>query len=220
MKKLLAVLGGAGALLVWTAGPAAGHVEPSVEEAPAGSELVFSLTVGHGCEDDSDTVGLEVQLPEGIEEATPQAIPGWDATVEGNVVTWEGGPLPHDQYLQFGLSVALPDAPGETLTFPTVQTCASGAETAWIEDGEESEHPAPALTLTEATDEGHGHGDGEETDTTTADHADEGAAAAGGAEDDDGPDALAVVALIVGALGLVAAGVALVTARKGARQAG
>ncbi|HEY8057405.1 MAG TPA: YcnI family protein, partial [Acidimicrobiales bacterium] len=211
MKKLLTVLGGAGVLLVGLAAPAWAHIEPTVEEAPAGGELTFALVVPHGCEDDSDTVKLEVQMPEGVESATPQFLPGWEATVDDAgpvVVTWEGGPLPHDQFMEFGLSVGLPDTPGETVLFPTIQTCESGAEVSWIEEtpegGEEPDHPAPAITLTEAEGEGHDHSEEEAAATTVS------------SDDDGSSDSLAVVALIVGALGLLAGGYAVMSSRRAA----
>jgi uncharacterized protein YcnI len=54
----------------------------------------------------------------------------------------------------------LPEAAGETVYFPLVQTCEVG-ESAWIEipaEGQDSEElalPAPSITLTEATAGGH-----------------------------------------------------------------
>jgi periplasmic copper chaperone A len=227
-KQLITVLGGAGALVLALAGPAAAHIEPTIEEAPAGGEVTFALIVPHGCDDpEADTTRLEVQMPEGITEVVPEAVPGWDATIQESdpiVVVWTGGPLPHDQFQEFGLSVAMPDTPGETVLFPTVQTCEGGQEVSWLEEtpegGEEPEHPAPAITLTEAAAD-HSHGDeGEEP----ADAADEGGdeknsdeasgEASGEAHEDEGTDALAVVALIVGALGLVLGAYAVTALRR------
>jgi uncharacterized protein YcnI len=224
MKKLLIVAGAALAVVLGVAGPASAHVVPSVTEAPAGSYTTFTLFVGHGCEDDSATNQLEVQIPDGIESVTPQAIPGWEATVDdgadGLVVTWAGGPLPHDQFLQFGLSVQMPDTPGETLLFPTIQTCEGGASTAWIEEtpegGEEPEHPAPAIAVTESTGDHHGGGEAEEEGHDEGAEEADGAAAAETHDEDDGGDsnALAGVALAVGALGLLVGAYAVISARR------
>jgi uncharacterized protein YcnI len=66
-------------------------------------------------------------------------------------ITWRGGPLPDDEWDQFGVMAKLPDAPGK-LYFPAVQTCQTGEER-WVEvpaPGESARlaHPAPALTIT------------------------------------------------------------------------
>jgi uncharacterized protein YcnI len=220
MKKLMTGLGVGMALVLGVAAPAWAHVEPTISEAPAGGYATFALTVPHGC-DGAGTTKLEVQMPEGIDEATPEFIPGWEASVDdsdGVVVTWEGGPLPDGQFLQFGLSVQMPDTPGEVVTFPTIQTCEGGEEVAWTEateeGGEEPEHPSPAITLTEATEEGHSHG-GEEADEAEGDDAEEEAAAdEHESTEDDGTDALAVVALVVGALGLLVGAYAVMSSRR------
>jgi uncharacterized protein YcnI len=222
MKKLITGLGALTVVVLGVASPASAHVEPSIGEAPAGSFQTFTLYVGHGCEDDSPTTKLEVQMPEGVEEVTPQFLPGWEASVDdsdGLVVTWEGGPLPHDQYQQFGLSLVLPDTPGELAEFPAIQTCESGASTNWTEStpegGEEPEHPAPAIAITEASEEGD-HGGGEEaTDEHAEDEGTEEAAADGeSSEEGDGSDTLAIVALVVGVLGLLAGAYAIVSSRR------
>ncbi len=157
--------------------PAAAHVTVSPGEATADSYALLDFTVPHGCEE-SPTTSIAVRIPEGINAATPEAVPGWTVAKRmqtldpplddghGGViaervdtVTWTGGPLAVDQLTQFGLSVRLPDAPGETLAFPVVQTCEEG-ETGWIEvaaEGEDPdalEHPAPLVALLPAGAEG------------------------------------------------------------------
>jgi hypothetical protein len=80
-----------------------------------------------------------------------------------------------------------------------VQTYSGGEEVAWIDaaaDGAEPEHPAPTVQLVAAA------ASGEDATAVTDDG------------DDGGPDALAVVALVVGALGLVAGVSALVLSRR------
>ncbi|MET0489509.1 MAG: DUF1775 domain-containing protein [Acidimicrobiales bacterium] len=132
------------------------------------------------------------------------------------VVTWEGGPLPHDQFMEFGLSVQMPDTPGETVLFPTIQTCESGDEVSWIEatpeGGEEPEHPAPAIALTESDGE-HTHGE-EGEEPAEDEHPDDAVTGTISSGDDSSSDSLAVVALIVGALGLLVGGYAVMSSRR------
>jgi uncharacterized protein YcnI len=223
MKKLLTGLGAAVVLVLAVAAPASAHIEPTIAEAPAGGYATVALTVPHGC-DGAATTKIEVQMPEGVAEPTPQFLPGWEASVDdsdGVVVTWEGGPLPDGQFLQFGLSIQMPDTPGETAVFPTVQTCEGGASTDWttvaVEGEEEPEHPAPAIAITEASEEGH-HGGGEETDREHAEEEGSDEAAADthdeSASESEDSDTLAIVALVVGALGLLAAGYAIMSTRR------
>ncbi len=221
MKKVMFGLAGAVLLVLVSAGPASAHVVTDITEAPAGGFAAIRFRIGHGCEGEGgDTDKVEIQMPEGVESATPEAIPGWEATVDDSgpvVVTFEGGPLPHDEFLDFGVSLQMPDTPGETALFPTIQTCVSGEEIAWIEEtpegGEEPESPAPAVAITESEGE-HSHGGGEEAEGD--EHAEEEAAAAESHEDEDegDSDTLAIVALIVGALGLLSGGYAVLSTRR------
>jgi uncharacterized protein YcnI len=155
--------------------PAAAHVTVSPGEATADGYALLEFTVPHGCEE-SPTTSISVKVPDGINAATPEAVPGWtvakrmqklDPPVDDghggtsaervDTVTWTGGPLAADQLNQFALSVRMPDASGETLAWPVVQTCEEG-ETGWIEvaaDGEDPEgleHPAPLVALLPAAE--------------------------------------------------------------------
>jgi uncharacterized protein YcnI len=214
MKKLLLGVAAGIVVLLGLAGPAAAHVTPTPSEAPAGGFAAITFRIGHGCEGEGgDTNKVEIQLPDGVESATPQAIPGWEASVDDSgpvVVTFEGGPLPTHEYLEFGVSLQLPDTPGETALFPVIQTCESGEEIAWIEEtveGEaEPESPAPAVAITEATGDGHGG-------TEAAPGAEE-AVPTDLATEDGGSDTLAIVALVVGVLGLLAGAYAIVSSRR------
>ncbi len=134
------------------ANPAFAHVEPSPDAVAAASTDTISFNVEHGCAD-SPTVKLEMKLPDGVTDPKPGPLEGWTSTVADGVVTWTGGPQPHDQELHVPLEMTFPDTPGATLLFPLVQTCTQG-ETRWIEppnpDGSEPELPAPLVTLTAA----------------------------------------------------------------------
>ena len=120
-------------------------------------------------------------------------------------------PLPDGMRDTFELSFQVPDAAGETLTFPTVQTCAEG-ETAWIEvpeegeDAEALEHPAPAFEVLPA----------EESGSEAAATSDEPVQEASAETEDGSSDVLSWVALGVGALGLVVGGAALARSRRSA----
>lgn len=196
---------------------AAAHIEIAPSTAAANSYTKLTLSVPHGC-GESGTTSLRVQIPAGV-TVTPQVNGDWQITtkqgtlsepitVEGETITegtteveWKGGPLPHDRYDEFGMSVHLPDKPGETLLFPVIQTCEQG-ETRWIEPtpagGEEPEHPAPAVTLTAAGADEHGDGaeSGEETPV---------ASEASAEASDESDDTRANIALGLGAAALIVA---------------
>ena len=123
----------------------------------------------HGCAG-SATTALRVEIPQSITVAKPQPKPGWTIDIEREplttpvkgeggkmltqrvkAITWRGGPLPDEDWDQFGVMAKLPDAPGK-LYFPVIQTCQTG-EDRWTEvpaPGETTRlaHPAPVLTVT------------------------------------------------------------------------
>jgi periplasmic copper chaperone A len=126
------------------------HVEPQISEAPAASRTTFGFVVEHGC-DGSATVQVSIQVPEGAFDVVPAAPAGWTGVVESGtpaVVTFSGGPLAADVAETFAMELVTPNRPGETVFFPTVQTCEVG-EIGWIDLAEEAEEPAPRIVLTE-----------------------------------------------------------------------
>ena len=150
-RTVVAAIGAIGVLCGWPS-VAFAHIDPEPAEAPAGSELVVGFTVEHGC-DGSPTVQLDMRLPVGVTTPVPEAIDGWTASVDGDVVTFVGGPLPDDTPQTFRIEMTLPVQPGTTLYFPFVQRCEIG-EIRWIDvptdgSGTELDEPAPAMTLTE-----------------------------------------------------------------------
>ena len=136
---------------VWMlAGQASAHVETAPASVAAGSTDTITFNVEHGC-GDSATVKLEMKLADGVTDAKPAAIDGWTSSEAAGVITWTGGPQPHDQPLDVPVEMTFPDTPGATLLFPLVQTCEQG-ETRWVDppkpDGSEPEDPAPLVALT------------------------------------------------------------------------
>lgn len=226
---------GAAAVLTGLAlpGSASAHVSVSADTTAAGSYAVLTVAVPHGC-DGSPTTRVAVRVPAGIHVVTPTVDPGWSVakrteqlpapvtTAHGTVLTervsevvWTARtPLPEGYRDTLSLQVPLPeDAAGDTLVFPTVQTCTEG-ETAWTQvaaegqDPEGLERPAPAITVTAAADE-HGHG---AADATAAEPAD-GAVAAATLPAGRVVGAADLGGLVLGALGLAAGLTALVRSR-------
>ncbi len=234
--RLLAGGAVAGALTLMAAAPASAHVTVTPSDTAAGAYTVLTFSNGHGCEG-SPTTAITIEIPEGINAVSPTRNPFYDVEKQieqldepvtdshGNEVTERVAtvtytattPLPDGYRDAFELSLQLPDAEGETLAFPTVQTCEEG-ETAWVEipaegqDADELENPAPALTITEAG-EGH-HGGAASHDEEEAAELDAEPAAAESAEAGDDSDPLAMAGLGVGALALVVGGLALARGRR------
>jgi uncharacterized protein YcnI len=216
LRRRLSVLVAAGLTLL--AGPAWAHVSIDPGEAAQGGFATVSFRVPNE-RDDAATTSLEVEFPaeHPIANARVQPVPGWTAEVEreGDAVTritWTGGTIQPGEFQQFPVSMGpLPDDTDE-LVLPAIQTYDSGEVVRWIEEatagGEEPEHPAPVLRLV-AGDDSHGDGADEAG-------AAEGESAAGADTESSGDDGntLAVVALVVGALGLVAGSAALALGRR------
>lgn len=223
----------AAGLLVLGASSAAAHVSVSASTTEAGSYSVLTFAVPHGC-GDSATTALAIQVPDALHSVTPTVNPGWDIEQvtepldppadDGHggrltervaqVVYTAHEPLPTDHRDTFELSVRLPDTPGETLTFPVVQSCEEG-EAPWVQvpadgqDAGELDMPAPVITLTAAPDVAverpAAAADGL-TDTAADDAGDGGDAGA--------PPVVSWVALGAGVTGMLLGGLALTRARR------
>ena len=115
--------------------------------------------------------------------ATPVEVFGEKHAVQVDTVTFsaKGAGIGPGQFRDFGLSVGLPDRPGTTLAFKALQTYSDGDVVRWI-GTPDADKPAPRVELTGAAKP-----------------------AAAAAKGDDG---MTTVALVVGGLGLLAAGLA------------
>lgn len=216
------------------AGPAGAHVTLNPAEGPADGYATLGVQVPHGCGDAATRV-VRVQIPESVASVTPAVHAGWEVTtkegpkepveVHGETVDrgvaeviWtvaDGQPLPSDRLDVFAMSVKLPaGAAGDTVHFPTVQECVGGEREAWIqvadgdESGDELDYPAPSVTLTAAAAGHHGADDG------TGGDADAASLASTTADDGGSSNGLAIVALVLGALGLLTGLAALTRARR------
>ncbi|WP_369259434.1 YcnI family protein [Streptomyces sp. R35] len=171
---------------------------------------------------------------------TPQA--GWTAKVtttklktpvktdDGTItdavseITWTGGRIRHGEYQDFDVAFGqLPDSTDE-LSFKTLQTYSDGNVARWIEvtpkGGEEPENPAPVLALTAKAAEEDGSDGGSTSDSSsgsgTASRSGSSPAAAAkssASSSDSTARGLGIAGLIVGVLGLAAAGFAIARGR-------
>lgn len=209
--------------------PAAAHAHVTLQpnSAAAGGYTRLDVRVPNE-RDDASTQKVEVQFPDGFASASYEPVEGWTVEVErgkfaqpiqtddGELtegikqITWTAedsdDAIPPGGFRDFGLSVRIPDQPGEALTFKALQTYTSGEVVRWI-GAEDSDNPAPTVEVTAAAGEG-AHGANTAAPRSTA------APAAATTGDDGGGDGLAIAALIVGALGLIAGAAGLLMARR------
>ncbi|WP_109508699.1 YcnI family protein [Nocardioides speluncae] len=244
LLRLAALPAAVGVLTLATAGTANAHVTITPSETAAGAYTVLTVSVPHGC-DGSPTTKVAIQIPEPILSVTPTRNSFWTESIQmkklatpvqdahGNEVTERvatvtytaKSPLPDGVRDTFELSLQLPETAGETLAFPTIQTCTKG-QTGWTEvaaDGgnaEELEHPAPVFVVTEAdADDAHGEADeAPDEPDEAADDADDSAESSesgdSGDDSDDVSPAVGYTGLGAGVLGLLAGGAALLQVRR------
>jgi uncharacterized protein YcnI len=202
---------------------AAAHVTLQPEEAPAGGFTRLDVRVPTE-RDNASTTKVVVQFPPGFLSVSSEPVPGWNSEITmrkldkpveqfGEQVTEEVGQIAFTadgegigpgQFQDFGLSLGVPDEPGSTLTFKALQTYSNGEVVRWI-GPPDSESPAPQVKLTA--------GEGEAAEPA----AQQPQAPAAEEDDDSGSDTLSIIALIVGALGLLAGLAALLTGRRRSR---
>lgn len=236
IRRTLPALGAGAAALALvglSAGSAAAHVTVTPTTTEAGGYTVLTFSVPHGCEG-SPTTKLAIQMPEEIPQVTPTVNPGWTVKkvteqldepltdAHGNeltervsqVVYTAKQPLPDGFRDSLELSLQLPDAAGETLAFPVVQSCVKG-ETGWVEtaaegqDPHELDAPAPTVIITPATGGDDSHATDEDQAAAVSAQSEP-----SGDEDDDSGNGLAVAGLATGVAGLLLGGGALARTRK------
>ena len=206
---------------------ASAHVTLQPNEVPAGEFKRLDVRVPNE-RDNASTKKVDVKFPPGFIFVSTEPVAGWTATVrmaklekpveahgeqhreQVDTVTFatKGKGVRPGQFQDFGLSVGLPDKPDMALTFKAIQTYSNGEVVRWI-GMPDSDEPAPQVKLIAAAAEGSNGPDSEASAQPAA------AAAADGSEDDVG-NTLALISLIVGALGLLA-GVAVLAAARRAR---
>lgn len=219
----------ASAVVVLSA-PAFAHVSVQPEGTAAkGGYAVVDFKVPNE-RDDASTTKLEVTFPTDhpLASALPEPMDGWNIKVTKSKltkpievhgkkiseavskITWtaDGKGVGPGYFEKFPVSVgALPEDADE-LTFKALQTYSDNEVVRWIEvqkDGaEEPENPAPVLPLSAASEDGHAHGstaeDASDKSKTAENTAADTSTAPGSS--DTTARVLAVVGIVVGALGV------------------
>jgi uncharacterized protein len=240
MRKTAFATAAAMAALVLPA-TASAHVSLHPNEVPTGAFATLDIRVPNES-DKANTTKIAVQLPPGFIDVSPEYLQGWtpdirtaklakpvktdDGLVTEGVkeIVWSGGKIPPGQFLNFPISTEIPGKAGQTLTFKVLQYYDDGEVARWI-GGPDSEEPAPDIDVTAAGGplqdvagteaeapspggEAGGRGTPSEFPPSTAEESSSGTSNGGGAS-----KGLAIAALVVGALGLLAGGTALVRGR-------
>lgn len=209
------------------------HVTVQPTTAAAGSYVVEDVRVPNET-DDAVTTKVAVQFPEGFAEASYQTVPGWSVKVvkeklatpvktdDGEVtegvktITWtaksKADGIAPGQFQDFPLSVQVPGKAGDTLTFKALQTYSDGTVARWI-GAPDADKPAPQVQVTAAADDHSATVAPAAGGTVTTENTSAPAAATSSTDDSDS-NTLAIVALIVGALGLLAGGASFVSVRR------
>ena len=151
MSFLRAALG-ACAIVAGPMAAAMAHVAAQPNTAIASISFTAGFLVAHGC-DGSPTTALRIKLPEGVTAARPLNKEGWTITEVAGEIAWRGGSLPSKSHETFGIALKLPNTPGRTLYFQTIQECQQGTNR-WIDipaagqSPKDLRYPAPFITLT------------------------------------------------------------------------
>jgi uncharacterized protein YcnI len=242
-------LSGAVAVAAALAAPsaAAAHVSVHPNAVPAGANAALEIRVPNET-DNATTTKIQVKFPSGFIGVSTAPPPGWTAKVltsklakpvqtdDGPVdtqvseVDWTaraGAGIKPGEFANFPISVALPGKAGDVLTFKTVQTYSNGQVARWI-GAPDADQPAPTIDVTpkggviqDVAGGEAGPGPLPTADTTAAKTAAP-AATRTVVEKHSSDDTLAIVALVVGLLGLGVGAAGLVAARRaraGARAA-
>ncbi len=233
LKRTVFLCALAGSLLLPAAAQA--HVSLHPDTVPAGAFATLDVRVP-GEEENAYAYKVDMLLPPGFTSVDTQNVPGWsikevtkklakpiqtdDGPVDEEVsqVIWTGdrsvdGRLDNGTFIQFPLSVAIPDdLAGKSLAFKTLESYSNGKVAHWI-GSPSAEYPAPTINVTA---KGGVIEDvaGGEAGPTPGQAPGVGAAASGGSGSGGGSgDGLAIAALVVGVLGLLAGGAALLRTR-------
>lgn len=220
---------------------AGAHISLHPNTIPAGAFATLDLRVP-GEQEGAHVTRVDVLFPAGFVGVDYENVSGWatkviesrlarpiqedgetiDTEVSQIVWTWTGpsGKVDNGQFIDFPLSVAIPDnAAGRALEFRTVQSYSNGQVVHWIDPSLEAEHPAPRINITakggvieEVAGDEAGPTAGEVPSGRSA--AAPVAATSAKPSSSGASKGLTIAALVIGALGLVAGAAALMASRR------
>jgi periplasmic copper chaperone A len=166
-KKITLLL--AAAALI-TPASAQAHISLHPNTIPAGAFATLDVRVP-GEQEGAYIKKADVLFPQGFTGVDYENVPGWSTkiietklatpiTENGETINtevsqivwaWTGplGKVNNGQFIQFPLSLAIPDnAAGKALEFRTVQTYSNGQVVHWISPSLTAEHPSPRINVT------------------------------------------------------------------------
>jgi uncharacterized protein len=218
---------------------AGAHVSVHPNAVPAGANATLDIRVPNEM-DHAKTTKVQVKFPPGFIGVSTEPPPGWtskvltsklakpvqtdDGPIDTQVseVQWTAGSgagIAPGQFANYPISVALPGRPGQVLTFKTLQTYSNGQLVRWI-GAPDSDQPAPTIDVTAKGGVLQDVAGGEAGPGPLPATASAGSKAATPTatrtviEKQSASNTLAVIALIVGALGLAAGAAGLAAARR------
>jgi periplasmic copper chaperone A len=214
------------------------HVSVHPNTVPEGAFATLNIRVP-GEEENAYAYKVDTLFPPGFTDVDIQNVPSWTAKVvkkklakpiqtddgpiseEISQVIWTGdksvdGRLDNGTFMQFPLSIAMPEhIAGKSLAFKTLETYSNGKVIHWI-GAPSAEFPAPTVNITakggvlqDVAGGEAGPTPGEVPGTEAATTTTSSPSSSGGAS-----KGLGIAALILGALGLLAGGAALIRSRR------
>lgn len=145
------------------------HISLHPNTIPAGAFATLDVRVP-GEQEGAYVKKVDVLFPSGFTSANYENVPGWTVKVINQklttpiqsdsgpvnevvsqiIWTWTGpqGQVNNNQFINFPLSLAIPDVAGQALQFKTIQTYSNGQVVHWIDPSLSAEHPAPTINIT------------------------------------------------------------------------
>jgi uncharacterized protein YcnI len=149
LPRALVVVAVVAATLLTTTSRAAAHIAVDRADPNSDGTTNVTLTWNHGCSENAATTGVEISAGEGIEFIGATTSLAWEPAVSSQRVTFEGSPVPPEKAASVVVTVRMTAAAGSTVYLPTDQQC-TGEHVAWIDAGDNDDHPAPRLIVTTA----------------------------------------------------------------------